>query len=238
MKKLILSCLAITAFAVSANAQNPQVQIGATAKTYSVGTPTATVDPNGYTWSLNAAGSTAAPTFSASVTNSQSIVWSVAAPNVTITVVPKGTALSGGCNGIPQSLTIDVVATLSRVVTINTAASAVCPTVSGIPAYGDVLAPTFDLSGGAVTTGWTYSYRIDADATSYTSAAMGTSVSGVAANFPATVKFENTTAADVVHHVYITSWTVDGTPYTPTTPLDVAVTVHPAPQVGGITLVP
>jgi hypothetical protein len=200
------------------NAQNPQVQTGSTVS-YTV-TPVvgSDVNANGYTWTLSGGASG----FSAATTNTQSITWNVVGNNNVLSVTPKS---SHNCLGTAQTMTIDVVAALSRNITWDATAVGLCS--------GDVFASNVTVTGAVPTTDFSFSYTVDANPAIAVSPALAlTSTSAVSLAAVALTNASNT--VDASHTIHIVSFIVDGQSFTPGSSVDKTFTVFMVPAVGAI----
>lgn len=214
MKKLLSVLVIAGSVAVSAIAQNAQVQVGTT-RTYSV-TPVTGSDVTTYTWTLSGGASG----FVASGTSSQSVTWDVISNNNVLSITPGS---SHSCVGTAQTITVDVVAALSRTISWGVPAVGICS--------GDNFASTVSITGAVPATSWSFNYTVDADPTVYNSGALT-----LAATSNVTLaSFTNASnTADASHTIHIVSFTVDGQSFTPASSVDKAFTVYMVPAVGTI----
>lgn len=201
-----------------ANAANPQVVKDAPAVTYTV-TPVAgsDVSATGYVWTLTGGASG----FSASTSNSQIVTWNTLGTNFVLSAKPYS---SHNCPGTAQTLTVDVVATLTRNVTWNAAAVNLCS--------GDAFASSVTVDGGALTS-WTFNYTLDLNPAILTSPSMTTLTAAVGA-LPSLVNTNASNTLDATHTIHIVSFVVDGNSFTPGASVDKTYTVYMVPAVGTI----
>lgn len=221
MKKLISFCLAIVAIAFTSNlfAQTLEVEQGAV-KTYTTSAAGGSDVSNGYVWSLTGGSST----FANSGIATQSVTWDVVSAGNILRVY----GVSGNsCNGSNQDVTVNVVAALSRSLTAD-ASPNLCPLTDN---GGDYASSALVLTGAVPAGNWTINYNVNGGAVQTSGALAG--LTPTATNLAQFANASNTVNGS--HTINIVSYTVDGTTYTPASPITVAVTVYPTPAVNTIT---
>jgi len=219
MRKILLSCLAVAAIAFinqSANAQQT-VQTGASVTYKTGGTGSST-----FHWDVSG-------TVQSSNSDTMRYTWSTVG---TFTVNVYGIS-SNSCNGPTRSLNVTVSNTLPVTLAMG-AISSICP-------YQDTNQPTggnpiSTLTFTGATVGQTYEvyYSIYNGATFVSS----NSVSGTLTTLTPTVTFDesftNTSGSNITREIRITSYTVNGVNYVPSTLPSQNVTIYSSPETSPI----